>query len=53
LPAGLGGLIIPVVGLLAASWQLGESPQLLEILGMVLILGALALTTLCVPKSEI
>ena len=49
--AGLGGLIIPVVGLLAAAWQLGESPQPLEIAGMVLILGALAVTTLCSSKS--
>lgn len=51
--AGLSGLIIPVVGLLAAAWQLGESPQPLEILGMVLILSALALTTLSAPKPEI
>ena len=50
--AGLGGLIIPVVGLLAAAWQLGESPQPLEILGMVLILGALALTTLCMTGEH-
>jgi drug/metabolite transporter (DMT)-like permease len=47
--AGLGGLIIPVVGLLAAEWQLGESPQSLEILGMALILGALALT---IPAAQ-
>jgi len=51
--AGLGGLIIPVVGLLAAAWQLGESPQPMEIFGMALILGALALTSLCASKSEI
>ncbi|HEY9763294.1 MAG TPA: EamA family transporter [Trichocoleus sp.] len=44
--AGIGSLITPIVGTLAASLQLGEVPRLTEILGMVMILLALALTTL-------
>jgi drug/metabolite transporter (DMT)-like permease len=50
--AGLGGLIIPVVGLLAAAWQLGERLQPLEITGMVLILGALALMSVSASLLE-
>ena len=49
--AGLSGLIIPVVGLLAASWQLGEIPQPLELAGMLLILGAISLTAFSALKA--
>jgi hypothetical protein len=41
-----------VVGLLAAAGQLGESTQSPEILGIMQIIGALALTTLGTPKPE-
>lgn len=51
--AGLGGLITPVVGVLAASWQLGERPEPLETVGMGLILVALALATLAIPKQTL
>jgi len=40
--AGLGTLSIPVVGVLAAWIQLGEVPTLVEGIGMVLIISALA-----------
>jgi len=41
--AGLGTLAIPVVGVLAAWLQLGEVPTLVEGIGMILIIGALAI----------
>ena len=41
--AGLGTLAIPVVGVLAAWLQLGEVPTLAEGIGMILIVGALAI----------
>jgi drug/metabolite transporter (DMT)-like permease len=41
--AGLGTLAIPVVGVLAAWLQLGEVPTLVEGIGMILIVGALAI----------
>ena len=40
--AGLGTLAIPVVGVLAAWIQLGEVPTLVEGVGMILIIAALA-----------
>ena len=40
--AGLGTLSIPVVGVIAAWIQLGEVPTLVEGIGMLLIIGALA-----------
>ncbi len=48
LPAGLAGmgtLITPVVGIIAASIRLGERPSCAETAGMLLILAALALIT--------
>lgn len=44
--AGLGMLMTPVVGVLAAWLQLGEQPGLAEAIGMVLILTALVLNSL-------
>ncbi|MBD2021933.1 EamA family transporter, partial [Leptolyngbya sp. FACHB-36] len=44
--AGLGMLMTPVVGVLAAWLQLGEQPGLTEAIGMVLILAALVLNSL-------
>jgi drug/metabolite transporter (DMT)-like permease len=41
--AGLGTLSIPVVGVVAAWIQLGEVPTLVEGIGMVLIISALAM----------
>jgi drug/metabolite transporter (DMT)-like permease len=49
LPAGvasLGTLATPVVGVLAAWIQLGETPTFLEAVGMVLIIGALVLNSI-------
>lgn len=43
--AGLGGLMTPIVGITAASLQLGESPSLAESVGIGLILVAIALAT--------
>ena len=43
--AGLGSLVIPVIGVLSAWAQLGERPALWEGLGMLLIIAALALLT--------
>ncbi len=40
--AGLGTLSIPVVGVIAAWIQLGEVPTLVEGIGMLLIIGGLA-----------
>jgi len=44
--AGLGTLAAPVIGVLAARNQLGEELRGLEAVGMVLILGALALNAM-------
>jgi drug/metabolite transporter (DMT)-like permease len=44
--AGLGTLAAPVIGVLAARIQLGEELRGLEAVGMVLILGALALNAM-------
>ena len=43
--SGLNSLIVPVVGVLAAWWQLGEQPSGAEAFGIVLILVGLALLT--------
>jgi drug/metabolite transporter (DMT)-like permease len=43
--SGLNALAVPVVGVIAAWIQLGERPSLAEGVGMVLILGGLALLT--------
>jgi drug/metabolite transporter (DMT)-like permease len=47
--AGAGGLSIPVIGVAAAWWQLGERPGGLEWAGMACILGALALMASPLP----
>jgi drug/metabolite transporter (DMT)-like permease len=47
--AGAGGLSIPVIGVAAAWWQLGERPAGLEWAGMACILGALALMASPLP----
>jgi len=44
--AGLGTLIIPVIGVVSAWLQLGERPGVSEGAGMLLILGALGILTL-------
>lgn len=44
--AGLGTLAAPVIGVLAARLQLGEEPGFLEAVGMLLIIGALVLSSL-------
>lgn len=41
--AGAGGLSIPLIGVAAAWWQLGERPSGMELAGMACIVGALAL----------
>jgi drug/metabolite transporter (DMT)-like permease len=49
LPAGMaamGTLATPVIGVISASLELGERPSPSEMLGMVLILSALALLVL-------
>jgi drug/metabolite transporter (DMT)-like permease len=45
--AGMGTLAIPVVGVIAAWIQLGETPALVDGIGMVLIIVALAVLTAC------
>lgn len=50
--AGAGGLSIPVIGVAAAWWQLGERPGGLEWAGMACILGALALMASPWPSVE-
>lgn len=50
--AGLGVLLNPVVGVLAAWIQLGEQPTVLEALGMGLIAIALALNALQAMKPQ-
>jgi drug/metabolite transporter (DMT)-like permease len=55
LPAGvasLGTLATPVVGVLAAWIQLGETPTFLEAVGMVLIIGALILNSIQAIKPR-
>jgi len=44
--AGMGTLANPIVGVLAAWWQLGEVPTRLSALGMVLIVAGLATLSL-------
>lgn len=44
--AGMGTLATPVIGVAAASLQLGEIPSPLEATGMILILAGLALVSL-------
>jgi drug/metabolite transporter (DMT)-like permease len=44
--AGLGTLGAPVIGVLTARIQLGETPSGLEIIGIVLIIGALVLNSI-------
>ncbi len=43
--AGLSVLAIPVVGVMASRWQLGEQPGMLELIGMLTIGVAIALLT--------
>jgi drug/metabolite transporter (DMT)-like permease len=43
--AGLGTLLTPVIGVVAAWLQLGERPDVWEAAGMALIVGALAVVT--------
>ncbi|MDX2272303.1 MAG: EamA family transporter [Cyanobacteriota bacterium] len=50
--AGLGTLATPVVGVLAAAWQLGEQPTPLETLGMTFILLALLLNTVVILSPQ-
>jgi drug/metabolite transporter (DMT)-like permease len=48
LPAGIvsiSSLVIPVVGVLSAAIQLGERPALLETIGMLVVLGGIAVLT--------
>jgi drug/metabolite transporter (DMT)-like permease len=55
LPAGvasLGTLATPVVGVLTAWIQLGETPTFLEAVGMVLIIGALVLNSIQAIKPQ-
>jgi drug/metabolite transporter (DMT)-like permease len=55
LPAGVasfGTLATPVVGVLAAWIQLGETPTLLEAVGMMLIIGALVLNSMEAIKPQ-
>ncbi len=49
--AGLGTLGAPVIGVLAAWLQLGEEPTWSEAVGMLLILGALALNSVHALRS--
>jgi drug/metabolite transporter (DMT)-like permease len=50
--AGLGILLNPVVGVLAAWAQLGEKPGLIEAIGMVLIVIALAINAIHAIKPQ-
>lgn len=53
LPAGLSGLgmlMTPVLGVTFAALQLGEYPQVNELVGMGCVLGALVLTTIANQK---
>lgn len=50
--AGLGTLGAPVIGVLAAWLQLGETPTCLEALGMLLILAALVLNSVQALRSR-
>jgi drug/metabolite transporter (DMT)-like permease len=55
LPAGvasIGTLATPVVGVLTAWIQLGETPTLLEAVGMILIIGALVLNSMQAIKPR-
>lgn len=44
--AGMGTLATPVIGMIAASIELGERPTMIEATGMLLIMSALALLSL-------
>lgn len=48
--SGLNALAIPVVGVLAGWWQLGERPSLVEGTGMVLVFAALAVLAISMRK---
>jgi drug/metabolite transporter (DMT)-like permease len=50
--AGLGTLGAPVIGVLAAQLQLGETPTWIEGVGMLLILGALLLNSVHALRSQ-
>jgi drug/metabolite transporter (DMT)-like permease len=50
--AGMGSLIIPVVGVLSAWLQLGETPGPFEAAGMLLIGVALSILSICALQSE-
>lgn len=50
--AGLGTLANPVIGVLAAGVQLGEVPDLVEAIGMILIVVALGLNVLHAMKPQ-
>lgn len=50
--ASFGTLATPVVGVLAAWIQLGETPTFLEAVGMVLIIGALVLNSIQAVKPQ-
>ncbi len=50
--AGVGTLATPVVGVLAAWIQLGERPTFPEIVGILLIIGALALNSAQAMKPQ-
>jgi len=55
LPAGVasfGTLATPVVGVLAAWIQLGETPTLVEAVGMMLIIGSLVLNSMQAIKPQ-
>jgi len=49
--AGMGTLAIPVVGVTAAWIQLGETPALVDGIGMVLIIVALAVLAACGSRA--
>jgi drug/metabolite transporter (DMT)-like permease len=48
--AGISSLLVPVVSVLAAWLQLGERPGTAELIGMVLIVGALAANSVPVRR---
>ncbi|HTI48996.1 MAG TPA: EamA family transporter [Casimicrobiaceae bacterium] len=50
--AGLGSLVIPAIGVLAAWLQLGERPHTSELLGMTLVAAALALLAVGGPRQD-
>jgi drug/metabolite transporter (DMT)-like permease len=50
--AGISGLLVPVVGVLAAWVQLGDSPSITEAIGLGLIVIALVTNILPAPLSQ-